>query len=135
MVYAMRIILDTNVLVSAAIFPHSRVANALYRTMQEHTLIICTYVLEELQSVFARKFPDQTGELDAFLSKLAYELCYTPKINENTPDMRDEDDRSILQAAIDAEADAILTGDKDFHALNLDRPMIISPADIIHLFG
>ena len=126
----MRIMPDTNVLVSAALFPNNKTAFALSRAMREHTLIICTYVLEELRSVFARKFPDKIDRLESFLSKLTYELCATPGVNPTTPDMRDEDDRPILQAAIEAEADAILTGDNDFHALNLniERPIIISPA-------
>jgi len=62
---------------------------------------------------------------------LAYELCYTPKISDRTPEMRDENDRPILQAAIDAEVDAILTGDKDFHVLDIEHPLILSPADFL----
>ena len=123
--------LDTNVLVSAALFPKSKTSLALERAMREHTLIICTYVLEEVQSVFSRKFPDKMARLDLFLSKLAYELCYTAQISDGTPNMRDENDRPILQAAIDTEADAILSGDGDFHALNIERPIIISPADFL----
>ncbi|MCL2588893.1 MAG: putative toxin-antitoxin system toxin component, PIN family [Oscillospiraceae bacterium] len=123
--------LDTNILVSAALFQNSKTAQSLEQATRDHTLLICTYVLEEVQSVFARKFPDKTARLDLFLSKLAYELCYTARISANTPSMRDEDDRPILQAAIDAEADAILTGDDDFHALNLEHPVIISPTDFV----
>ena len=123
--------LDTNVIVSASLYPNSKVSIALTRAMQNHTLIVCTYVLEELQSVFMRKFPHKLAQLDAFLSKLAFEICYTPKISQSTPDMRDVNDRPILQSAIDAEADAIFTGDNDFHALNLDRPVIIAPAEFL----
>ena len=78
------------------------------------------------------KFPDRAIQLDAFLSKLSYDLCYTPKVKEDTPAMRDENDRPILQAAIDAEADVILTGDKDFHALELEHPEILSPAEFLY---
>jgi len=123
--------LDTNVLVSATLYQNSKTALALSRAMREHTFIICTYCLEELQSVFERKFPNKTASLNSYLSKLAYELCYTPSINSRTPNMRDEDDRPILQAAIDAGADAILTGDNDFHALDIEHPLIISPADLL----
>ncbi len=123
----MRIAVDTNVLISAALFPNSKTEAALFKAMREHTLLICTYVLEEAQSVFARKFPHKTAHLDILLSKLAYELCYTPAVKADTPHMRDEDDRPILQAAIDAEADAILTGDNDFRALNIERPAIMPP--------
>ncbi len=128
----MRIAVDTNILVSAALFPNSKTATALFKAMQEHTLLICTYVMEEAQDVFARKFPHKAAHLDILLSKLAYELCYTPNVKADTPDMRDEDDRPILQAAIDAEADAILTGDNDFRALDIERPAIISPADFYY---
>ena len=127
----MRIMLDTNILVSAALFPDSKVAFALYRAMREHTLVVCTYVFEELHSVFARKFPYKKEQLDIFLSKLAYELCYTPMVDHKTPVMRDENDRPILQAAILAEVDAILTGDDDFHVLDIKRPQIISPASLL----
>jgi putative PIN family toxin of toxin-antitoxin system len=126
--------IDTNVMVSAALFPQSKVALALSRAMQSHTLVVCTYALEELQDVFQRKFPNKIGRLNAFLSNLVYELCRTPKINANTPEMRDEDDRPILQAAIDAEVDAILSGDDDFHAMNIERPRIISPSYFLNDF-
>ena len=131
MVAVMRIMPDTNVMVSAALYPDSKVSRALSEAMQKHSLVICTHVIEELQDVFKRKFPQRIGSLDTFLSRMSYELCYTPRINENTPAMRDENDRPILQAAIDAEVEAILTGDADFHALNIDSLKIISPAELL----
>lgn len=127
----MRIMVDTNILVSAALFPTSMTALALFQATREHTILICTYTLEELDRVFSRKFAHKKPALDAFLSKLAYELCYTPSVKDSTPDMRDEDDRPILQAAIDADANAILTGDKDFFALDFERLMIVSPNDFL----
>ena len=127
----MRIMLDTNVLVSAALYPNSKPALAVLRATQKHSLLICSYVMEELNSVFARKFPHKTKQLEVFLSKLSYELCDTPDINHNTPEMRDADDRPILQAAIDADVDVILTGDDDFHSLSLERPQIISPTEFL----
>jgi putative PIN family toxin of toxin-antitoxin system len=123
--------LDTNVVISAALFTNSKTAFAVAKAMREHTLLICTYVIKEAQEVFNRKFPNKISSLEVFLSKTAYELCYTPNVNADTPNMRDEDDRPILQAAIDAQADIILTGDNDFHALDILRPMIIAPADFL----
>jgi putative PIN family toxin of toxin-antitoxin system len=129
----MRILIDTNILISAALFPSSETANVLIRAVRDHSFVICTYVLEEAQSVFARKFPQKIAHLDVFFSKLAYELCYTPQVSEITPEMRDENDRPILQAAVDAEVDAILTGDKDFHALALSHPRILSPVMLMEM--
>lgn len=127
----MLIMVDTNILVSAALYPDSKTETALFTAMREHTLTICTYVLDEVQEVFARKFPHKTTQMDILLSKLTYEICYTPKVSGSTPVMRDENDRPILQAAIDTDADVILTGDKDFHALDIERPMIFTPADFL----
>jgi|GEM_PF-6275451 len=56
----MRIMLDTNVLVSSVLFPNSKTSLAVSLASQKHTLLVCTYVLDEVQSVFARKFPDKT---------------------------------------------------------------------------
>ena len=36
----MRIMPDTNVMVSAALFPNSKAARALSKAMQEHTLVV-----------------------------------------------------------------------------------------------
>lgn len=127
----MRIMIDTNILVSSALFPESQTARVLFAAVQKHSLVICTYVLEEVKAVFKRKFPNKLEQLDILLSNIAYELCYTPCINASTPEMRDENDRPILQAAIDAEVDAILTGDKDFHALDIKHPKIISPSNFV----
>ena len=129
----MRIMVDTNILVSAALFPSSKVALSLSSASQEHTLIICDYVLEELATVFNRKFPDKTTHIDDFLSKLAYEFCNACGVKLDTPEMRHEDDRPILQAVIDAKADVILTGDNDFHALDVVYLRIISPAELMEM--
>jgi len=122
--------LDTNILVSASIYPSGKVAAALSRAAQRHTLVICTHVIEELESVFERKFPHKIEQLDTFISALAHEICGTPKVNDSTPAMRDEDDRPIIQAAIEANVDAILTGDEDFYTLDIERPMILRPSYI-----
>ena len=127
----MRIMVDTNILVSAILNHNSIAAQALSKAVREHSLVICSYVIEELSDVFMRKFPDKLGKLDAFLLNLDYELCETHSVSSDTPDMRDEDDRPILQSAIDTEADVILTGDDDFHALEVESPIIISPGDLL----
>jgi putative PIN family toxin of toxin-antitoxin system len=123
--------IDANVLVSAALFPNSITAQALAAAVKKHELLVCTFVLDEVRSVFERKFPEKTASLEAYISKLAYEHCDTPDVSESTPEMRDNDDRPILQAAINSKADAILTGDKDFHALKIKLPRIMSPNDML----
>lgn len=41
------------------------------------------------------------------------------------------DDRPILRAAIEAKADVLLTGDKDFLESGVKNPMIMTPAEFL----
>ena len=74
----MRIMLDTNVLISMIIFPGKRFMQMLECITQKHTLVLSSFVVEELIVVADKKFPAKKGVIDLFLSKLGYELVYTP---------------------------------------------------------
>lgn len=50
-------------------------------------------------------------------------------------DIRDAKDKSILDAAVAAAVDVIVTGDKDFHALEISEPMILTPRQYLELPG
>ena len=47
--------------------------------------------------------------------------------------IRDVDDRPILRAAIEAKADVLLTGDKDFLESGVKNPMIMTPAEFLNI--
>lgn len=47
--------------------------------------------------------------------------------------IRDVEDRPILRAAMEAEADVLLTGDKDFLESGLKRPAIMTPSEFVGL--
>lgn len=51
--------------------------------------------------------------------------------NSSETQIRDENDRPILRAAIEAKADVLLTGDKDFLESGLENPKIMTPAQIL----
>ena len=71
--------LDTNVLVSAIIFPNDRMDFLIYKATLEHKLVISSYIIDELIDVTKRKFPDKINNIDLFLTRLPYELVYTPR--------------------------------------------------------
>ena len=54
-------------------------------------------------------------------------------IDENSTEVliRDVNDRPILRAAINAKADVLLTGDKDFLESGLENPVIMTPAEFL----
>lgn len=114
----MRVLIDTNVLISAALNPNSVPFQAYVKAASypNHGLI-CEQNVDEMKRIFNKKFPNRLTSLDKFLSValLTLELVPIPT-DENIYEtqIRDVNDRPILQAAMEAKADALLTGDKDF---------------------
>lgn len=64
----MKVMLDTNITISAVLFPHGTVAKAFFKSMTPpYEPIISDYIVEELRRKFREKFPDRMTELEAFL--------------------------------------------------------------------
>ena len=110
----MKVVFDTNVLVSALVFPGGRGEEALRRIIEERDqLIISKPILDELLGILVRKFSRDAEELAhvaVFLSNLA--LSVRPRRRLQV--VKDELDNRILECALTGRAEAIVTGD---HAL------------------
>lgn len=74
----MRIMVDTNVLVSLLIFSSKKMNQIMECIFMEHQLVLSSYIVEELKDVVRRKFPHKITVIDALLSKMSYEYVYTP---------------------------------------------------------
>ncbi len=133
----MKVMLDTNIIISAALFPNGRVASAFYKAVNPpFQPIVCDYVVDELHRKFREKFPHRVTEMEAFLynALLYIRLVQTPEIELDVEkEIRDLKDRPILRAALNAHADLFLTGDKDFLESNVTDPRIISVNDFLEL--
>jgi putative PIN family toxin of toxin-antitoxin system len=123
----MTVMLDTNILVSAGLFPNSRLAALAVRIAEEYQVVLSSHIIDELREVVEQKFPDRKHVLERFLRHLSYELAYTPEdIDDDIyPKIRDKRDYPILASAIIADVDIFITGDKDFGGLDLERPEIM----------
>lgn len=132
----MRIMIDTNILVSAILFPKSKLSIILWDIMLKHELVICSYTIDELHEVFERKFSNKIAYLEQFLSELTFELVYTPRAVDvrNYPEIRDPKDLPILVSTIISNVEIFITGDKDFHVLDIDYPRIMTPQDYLSEF-
>ena len=131
----MRIMVDTNILLSALLFPDGKTAKAFEKILNSHSLVISSYCINELKRVVAKKFPKQIKAVDVFLEKLSFELAYTPdKPKENLFYIRDPKDYPVLYTAIIENVDILLTGDADFKDINIDHPDIITPAEFLNLY-
>lgn len=62
----MRIMIDTNVLLSALVFRSTKIAGLIEDIADKHTLVLCSYVIEEANAVITRKSSTYKAVLDAF---------------------------------------------------------------------
>lgn len=135
----MRVLIDTNILISAALSsngtPHRAFVKAV--TYPNHGLI-CEQNIDEMRRIFNRKFLQKIAALEKFLSLalMTLEMVPTP-VEEYHSEMqiRDINDRPILRAAIHANADILLTGDKDFLESGLENPKIMTATDFVQSDG
>ena len=114
----MRIVLDTNVIVSALLKPESVPGRALAAVWsQGATVIYDARIADEYREVLGRKKfkAIDRGAIAGFFALLQ---AYGEALREVQPwpdAMTDEDDRIFVEAALSGRADAIVTGNlRDF---------------------
>ena len=116
----MRILLDTNVLVRAAITP-TGLARKLLRFIErneDHVLIVSAHLLSEVAEVLRRprireRWPVSDEEIEAYcqaLGRVGETVSQVPL----SPVIRDAKDQAVIEAAIAGRADIICTLDAHF---------------------
>lgn len=123
----MRVMVDTNIIISTLLFPSSLPAKVLLHVANNHELILCDHIVVEIRDVVARKRSDLLADVDVLLAQLPHELVMAPK--EPSKLISDPKDQPILNAAIMAGVDVVISGDKHFLKLDLERPKTMSVAD------
>ena len=133
----MRCFIDSNVLISAGLFPGSVPAAALEKAIQPlNTAFVSDYSLDEVHRVIIKKFPQKIGDLEAFLYRTLFtvQLVRTPiDIAMGESNVRDINDRPILRAALEANCDVLITGDKDLLDSGITKPRILTPAEFLNM--
>jgi len=126
----MRVMLDTNILVSAFVFQTKKIYTVIDHIVSHHELVLSSYVVDELKDVIDRKFPKMANSLDEFLTALSFSLVYSPKqIPSGLFEIRDIFDAPILHTAIIEGIDVLITGDKDFAVVEVEKPEIMTIAE------
>ncbi|MCM1162217.1 MAG: putative toxin-antitoxin system toxin component, PIN family [Roseburia sp.] len=125
----MKILVDTNILISAILFPRSAVAKALLYISENHNMVLCDQNITEFREVLLRKRPDKLPDAEVLLAEMSYELIPAAYYAEKL--IRDVKDQPILNAAIISNVDIILTGDKDFLSLDMEHPHCMSVTDFM----
>jgi len=125
-----RIVIDTNSLVSAYLFPHSIPGQVLDVVLAKHRLLMSIEVATELTDVMRRE------KFDRFLSRRRREELVAGTIRESefvetSSDItacRDAADNKFLELAVDGQASTMVTGDTDLLALHPFRGIQILTA-------
>jgi uncharacterized protein len=129
-----RAVLDTNVLVSAALRSGSPPHRALLKARVEALLLASEETLAELREVLRRPKFDRTVELalrDAVFDEYARQCCLVP-ILHSIRACRDPKDDKFLDVAVNGWADLIVTGDRDLLVLHPFRGIdILTPAEYL----
>jgi len=117
-----RVLLDTNVIISALLFPGSTPDQVVRLVLDEYDLVT-DWIIEELRAVVLRKRPDLLPHLEEFLAGIDPVIA---SVGTSTVSISDPADQPILDAALSGEADVLVSGDKHFLSLVLDRLNIVT---------
>jgi len=113
----MRVVFDTNILVSALVFPGGQGEAALRRIIEEiDQMALSRPILDETLEVLGRKFARDAEEL-AHVAVFLCELAVVVAPKRRLRVVKDDPDNRILECAVASRAEAIVTGDKALLAL------------------
>ena len=107
----MRVLLDTNVLVSAYA-TRGLCADVLRVILSEHELVVAEVVLEELERVLATKLRLPREVIEEILAALReHPVQARPVAVPEHVEVSDPDDGRVLASALEAKAEVLVTGD------------------------
>ena len=133
----MRVFIDSNILISAALNPQGVPYQAFLKAVRyPNKGIMSVQNLEEIKRVFIHKFPQKIKLLEQFLALALHVIEVVPIPEVKSDDevlMRDITDRAILRAAIQAESDVLVSGDKDFLESGIKHPLIVTAASFLSM--
>ena len=129
-----RLVLDTNVFVSALLFESSTPARVLAHAIAHCQLIFTNNTQRELiatmTSATLERYVPLAGR-EALLLRVA-PLIELAAVWQLVRVCRDPHDDAVLEAAVNGAADAIVTGDKDLLSLHpFSGIRIVAPADYL----
>lgn len=130
---APRVVLDTNILISALVYRSGNLAALRNAWQAERILPIVSHetVSELIRVLTYRKFQLTDIERNDLLAEyLPWCESVTVPAETVVPEVRDPDDAMFLRLAIAGRADALVTGDQDLLALTEFPIQIMIPARI-----
>ena len=129
----MRILLDTNVIISALLFggkPRTILQSVIRK---QYSAVTSPVLLSELADVLRKKFLYSNGGVAAVDQQIRKQ-CDIVLPKETIDILADMPDNRVLEAAVEGECDVIVTGDADLLALKKYRNIqILSPEEFLRV--
>lgn len=123
----MNVFLDTNVLASA-VATRGLCADVVREVLSSHELIISKPLLNELRKVLRLKFKLPASLISEFIDLLHQDTVLADSSDIPDVKIKDKSDLIILAAALSANADMFVTGDKELLSLKkIENMAIVSP--------
>jgi putative PIN family toxin of toxin-antitoxin system len=125
----MKVMLDTNVLVSA-VATRGLCADVLREVLAEHELVICPQIISELKRTLQDKFAVPRQLVNDFIELARRDSIHCIPGKLPTIKLRDKEELGILATAIAGGADVLVTGDKEMQGIGAAGGVkIMSPRD------
>jgi len=134
----MRVVIDTNALISRLLLAQSVPARAVDRAMDEMEVVISNATVGELADVLSRTKWDRYVSIEdrqEFIRRLL-QTCTLVTVLSEINDCPDASDNHFLALALDSGADVIITGDQDLLELHPWRGVqILKPAGFLEQYS
>lgn len=129
----LKVILDTNVIISAIIF-FGKPRQILNLTLEKQvTGITSKILLAELSEILSKKFPDYF-EISSLFETSIKEVFEIVSPTEKISICRDADDNRVLEVSVEGDCDFIISGDKDLLILKSYKKIkILSASEFLEL--
>lgn len=126
----LRVVLNTNVVVSGMAYPAS-IPGCIVRAWREGKVdvVLSRFLLDEIGRILARLAGDRLSadEVRDLTDSLLFQVDVVEPDSGRDPELRDATDQQVLATLRAAQAQYLITGDKDLLALAHRYP-VITPA-------
>ncbi len=130
----MRVVLDTNVIVSAYLGGVLEGIIVAWKS-GKFTLVVSKEIVDEYLDVLRRpRFKIKQAEVDDFAALLLDQADFVIPLETLTVVQNDPDDDKFLEAAIEGKANLIVSGDRHLFEIKLFREIpIVTPREFINM--
>jgi putative PIN family toxin of toxin-antitoxin system len=107
-----RVVFDSNIYISAFVFPGSQADQAFFRVLEgTDTLVLSKAILDEVLGILAKKFsrdPEALSQTAVLMAEMGEFVKPARKVDV----FKDDPDNRVLECAEAGKAECIVTGDK-----------------------